>query len=159
VNLDGALFLRYEGAGGSTPGYSLLFRTGFFEATQVYNNEHSADSGRINLPCRAYEDSCIQLVDGFRGELRAMGVSAEMTAMLTLLHADRVRVGLPSMDYSQTGADGLFDRQHVVLPDVQLLADMATDLALKPVFDLMGQACGLAGSPYYDAVGQRIAGR
>ena len=79
--------------------------------------------------------------------------------MLTLLHANRVRFAIPANDFGQSGPDGLFDRQHVVLPDVQLQADVATDLALKPVFDLLGQACGLAGSPFYDANGKRTAGR
>jgi len=101
----------------------------------------------------------MRLVDGFRTELLHLGVSAEMTAMLTLLHANRVRVGLASTHLGQNGPDGLFDRQHVVLPDVQLQADVATGQALKPVFDLMGQACGLAGSPNYDAQGVRIPGR
>jgi hypothetical protein len=142
------------------PGYSLFFRNGFFEATQVIDSVHRHDdAGRFNLPGRAYEDVCIKLVDGFRAELKHLGVSAEMTAMLTLLHANRVRIGLAATDYGQSGSDGVFDRQNVVLPDVQLQADVATAQALKPVFDLMGQACGLAGSPYYDEKGQRTAGR
>lgn len=160
INLDGALLVRHGTTAAVLPGYSLFFRNGFFEATQVIDSVHRHDdAGRFNLPGRAYEDICIKLVDGFRAELTYLGVSTEMTAMLTLLHADRVRVGLPAMDYGHSGSDGLFDRQHVVLPDVQLQADVATDLALKPVFDLMGQACGLAGSPYYDEKGQRTPGR
>ncbi len=160
INLDGALFLRHGVTAAVVTGYSLLFRNGFFEATQVIDSVHRHDdAGRFKLPGRAYEDNCIKLVDGFRAELKHLGVSTEMTAMLTLLHADRVRVGLPPMDYSQTGSDGLFDRKHVVLPDVQLQADVASDLTLKPVFDLIGQACGLAGSPYYDETGQRTAAR
>ena len=159
INLDGALFLRHSGTAGTLPGYSLLFRNGFFEATQVYDSKHSHDPKLFNLPGRAYEDICIKLVEGFRAELNLLGVSAEMTAMLTLLHANRVRFAIPANDFGQSGPDGLFDRQHVVLPDVQLQADVATDLALKPVFDLLGQACGLAGSPFYDGNGKRTAGR
>jgi hypothetical protein len=157
INLDGALFLRHSGTPGVLPGYAVFFRNGFFEATLVYDSPHKRDSERLNLPSRAYEDACINLVDGFRAELRHLGISTEMTGMLTLLHANRVRLGLPEMDFGWTGQDGLFDRPHVVLPDVQLQADVASDLALKPVFDLLGQACGLAGSPYYDANGKRTA--
>jgi hypothetical protein len=160
INLDGAVFVRHSGIVGVLPGYSLFFRNGFFEATQVIDSVHQHDgAGRFNLPGRAYEDVCIKLVDGFRAELKHLGVSPEMTAMLTLLHANRVRVGLPAINYGQDGPTGLFDRQHVVLPDVQLLADVPTERALKPMFDLMGQACGLAGSPYYDEKGQRTASR
>ena len=160
INLDGALFLRHGATAAVLPGYSLFFRNGFFEATQVIDSVHRHDdAGRFNLPGRGYEDVCIKLIDGFRTELKHLGVSTEMTVMLTLLHANRVRVGLPASDYGQSGPDGLFDRQHVVLTDVQLQVDVPTELALKPVFDLMGQACGLAGSPYYDEKGQRIAGR
>jgi len=160
INLDGALFLRHSGVTGVLPGYSLFFRNGFFEATQVIDSVHRHDdAGRFNLPGRAYEDICIQLVDRFRAELLHLAVSTEMTAMLTLLHANRVRVGLPVTDYGQSGSDGLFDRQHLVLSDVQLQAGVPTDMALKPVFDLLGQACGLAGSPYYDSNGARTPSR
>jgi len=160
TNLDGAIFMQHSGPSGALPGYSLFFRNGFFEATQVIDTAHPHDeSGRFNLAGIAYEQSCMRLVDGFRTELLHLGVSAEMTAMLTLLHANRVRFGLASTYCGQNGPDGLFDRQHVVLPDVQLQADVATGPALEPVFDLMGQACGLAGSPNYDEQGQRIPGR
>jgi hypothetical protein len=159
INLDGALFLRHSGTAGVLPGYSLFFRNGFFEATQVYDSKHRHDPERFKLHGRAYEDICIKLVEGFRAELKLLGVSTEMTAMLALLHANHVRVALPTTDYGQSGPDGLFDRQHVVLPDVQLQADVATDISLKPVFDLMGQACGLAGSPYYDTNGKRTPPR
>jgi len=160
INLDGALFVSHANQGGKVDDYALFFRNGFFEVTHVITTPHQTDTaGRLGLPSRAYEDICIQLVERFRAELRHLGASTEMTAMLTLMHADRVRLGLPAMDFSQSGKDGLFDRQHVVLPDVQLQADVETALALKPVFDLMGQACGLAGSPYYETDGTRSAAR
>lgn len=100
----------------------------------------------------------MNLVEAFRVELRALGVNTELTAMLSLLNANRLRAAYSSNQFGG-GSDGLFDRQHVLLPDVQLLADKATPEALKPVFDLMAQACGLAGSPNYDKDGMRIVGR
>ncbi len=78
--------------------------------------------------------------------------------MLTLLLADRVRVGLSQM-YFDIGSNGLFDRQYVVLPDVQLPTDVAAEVALKPVFDLMAHSCGLRGSLNYDEQGNRAPAR
>jgi hypothetical protein len=159
VNLDGALFLRHSSNEAGVPGYALLFRNGFFETTQVFDSPHrDYEDGRFNLPSRGYEDACIRLVDRVRAELQHLEVSTEMTVMLTLLHANRVRVGLPAMHFGAHD-DGLFDRQHVVLPDVLLSADVASELALKPVFDLMMQACGLPGSVNYDEQGRRVPPR
>lgn len=160
INLDGALFTRHGATAATVPGYSLLLRSGFFEATQVLDHVHRHDeNARFSLPSRAYEDVCIQLVERFRSELTHLEVETETTAMLSLLHANRVRVGLPETDYGRSGPEGLFDRQHVVLPDVLLPADISVSVALKPLFDLLGQACGLAGSLYYDANGLRTQAR
>jgi hypothetical protein len=157
VNLDGALFLRHSSNPAGVPGYSLLFRNGFFETTQIFDAPNrDYEDGRINLPSRAYEEACIRLVDRVRAELRHLGVGTEMTVMLTLLHANRLRVGLPPMHFGAQD-DGLFDRQHVLLPDVLLSSDVASELALKPVFDLMMQACGLPGSLNYDEQGRLSA--
>jgi hypothetical protein len=156
VNLDGAVFMRHSSNPAGVPGYSLLFRNGFFETTQIFDvPNRDYEDGRFNLPSRGYEDACIRLVNRVREELRHLGVGTEMTAMLTLLHAHRVRVGLPAMHFAGR-EDGLFDRQHVLLPDVLLKGDVESELALKPVFDLMMQACGLPGSLNYDEDGRRI---
>lgn len=158
INLDGALFLRHSSDDAGAPGYSLLFRNGFFEATQVLDSPNRADDhGRFNLPSRAYEDVCIRLVEAFRAELAHLNAGAEMAALVSLLHANRVRVGLPAEHFGVR--DGLFDRQHVVLPDVLLQADVSPEQALKPVFDLMMQACGLPRSLYYREDGTRISTR
>ena len=152
LNVDGALVVRNVNDQGLTHGYAQLFRDGFFES--VYVITHSAQNGRVNLPSRSYEEHLISLLRAFRVELQHLGVNTECAVMLSLLQADRVKLGVSDrfafLDDHQT----LFDRKVLVLPDVLASADLAPELALKPAFDLMWQAAGFDGSGNYNAAGQ-----
>lgn len=155
LNLDGMMYLRNPTAEG-THGYSLLFRNGFLEATNVQSYPYDGQAGQFALMSYHYERDCMHLVDGFRTELRALGVDAEMTAMLSLLHADTAMLAFNRADFGLTGEEGRFDRKHLILPDVRLPPDEPAHQALRPVFDLIWQAAGLAGSINYDARGNYV---
>jgi hypothetical protein len=151
LNIDGALCVRNPTPEG-THGYSQLFRNGFFEATYVLIRRNNA--GKAHLPSTAYEEHLIALLKAFRGELVHLGIEPEMTVMMSILGADDVQLGVATnhdfLDEHQT----LFDRRTVVLPDVLAPGDVAPDLALKPVFDLVWQGAGFPGSRNYNAAGE-----
>lgn len=151
INLDGALGLRPEN-GGATHGYSLLFRNGFFESTRVLTGR--TERGNFNLPSLAYEQEAIRLIDGFRQELRHLGVGEEMTAMWSLTRANEVELGMDAQQRFFLDIDlTAFDRSALVLPDVLLPAEQTSAAALRPLFDLVWQSAGLAASTNYDAAG------
>lgn len=152
INIDGALGARPENENGSH-GYSLLFRNGFFETVKVLTGR-TERRGLVNLPSLAYEREIIALVDQFRAELRHLGVGEEVTAMLTLVRAGDMELGLDPRRFDFLGNGGRFDRDVLAIPDVLLPADQPAVTVLRPLFDLVWQAAGLERSFNYNAAGE-----
>ena len=152
LNLDGALVVRNETQQGETHGYSQFFRNGFFESALVLSRR--AEDGRIVLPSRSYEEHLIALLGNFRGELDRLGINYECAVMLSLLRADEVRLGVRSDWGFDDPHQTLFDRNTLVLPDIVARSDATPEKALKPVFDLMWQAAGFAGSRNFNDAGE-----
>ena len=150
VNVDGALVIRNPGAAG-TYGYSQLFRNGFFETVQVF--EH-AEGARAGLGSVIYEQSLIALLDLLRAEYTHLGIGTELTCMLSILGANNVEMGFERWRYAVQDHQGYFDRRTLVLPDVLLLAELTSEQALRPVFDLVWQSAGMDGSANYNAAGE-----
>jgi hypothetical protein len=150
LNLDGALAVRNETPNGETHGYSQLFRNGFFESTYVLTR--TQDVARAILPSLKYERDLIHLLDHFRGELDHMGLNRECAVMLSLLHANQVKLGVNPGAFDEPH-QRLFDRNTLVLPDVVAQSDTPPEQALKPAFDLIWQAAGFIGSRNYNRAG------
>lgn len=149
LNIDGALAVRTSNEGGAH-GYSQLFRNGFLEATKVYSRR--SENQRANLPSRQYEEHLIALLREFRIELKHQNVEPSCSVMLSLLRADEMKLGVRADDFMDDHQT-LFDRRTLVIPDVLAPGDVAPELALKPVFDMVWQAAGLEGSDNYNAAG------
>lgn len=152
VNLDGALGVRNQDDTGATHGYTQLFRNGFIEAVQVVTSRTAADPWRI-LHGATYEDNAAQFLTRIRVELEHSGLNSELTAMMSLLGADRVQMGFDRFAWNVNNTQGVFDRKSVVLPDVFVSAEADPHVGLKPMFDLVWQAAGMHGSINFDGNG------
>lgn len=150
INVDGALAVRNVNEQG-THGYSQFFRNGYFETVKIetwVGAEQQATLGSI-----VYEQQIIQLVIAFRNELLALGYSTEMTAMWSLLRADRTELGMNRARFGLEPHMGRFDRQNLLIPDVLLRSDQPVEQALRPLFDHVWQSAGFARSFNYDGNG------
>ncbi|CAN0438508.1 unnamed protein product, partial [Phaeothamnion confervicola] len=94
-----------------------------------------------------------KLLKDFRGHLRNLAVEPEVSVMLSLLSADDVQLGVEDRFGFSDPHQSLFDRRSVLIPDVLAAADVKEEVALKPVFDLVWQSAGYAGSANYDESG------
>lgn len=151
LNIDGALSVRNVGEHGSH-GYSQFYRNGFFESVKV--ETWAGDPPRTALGSRHYEQNIIQLVERFRDELHRLGFLTELTAMFSVLGADRTDLGLDRSSFMRDGENmGRFDRPTLIVPDVLLPSDLTAEAALRPMFDQVWQAAGLLRSFNYDAQG------
>lgn len=150
VNLDGALGLRPEN-NGFVHGYTQLFRNGFVESVYVLTDN---DVRPRVLPGTTYEDQAARFLQQIREELTHAGFHPEVTAMMSLLQADRVVLGFDRFRVDVDGDQGRFDRNAVVLPDVLVPADVNAHQGLKPMFDLVWQAAGMRGSINFDEEGR-----
>jgi hypothetical protein len=151
LNLDGALAVRHVDAHGRSHGYTQLFRSGFFETVKALSMMGQAWLGAV-----AYERDLIRLLQEFRRELALLGIGTEMTCMLSVLQARDVIMGLDQFRFDLEEHQGRFDRDMLVLPDVLLPADTQPEVALRPVFDLVWQAAGMARSFNYNEAGEWI---
>jgi len=150
LNIDGALAVRNPTAEG-THGYSQFFRNGFLESAMVLsasqNQQHSV------LPSTAYEKQLVEFLQKVRTELAHLGISTELSFMLSILRANEVKLGV-SRDFGFEDPEGFFDRKTLVLPDVLTESGTPAELALKPVFDLVWQSAGFPCSRNYSAEGR-----
>jgi hypothetical protein len=152
LNIDGALVVRNVNPHGATHGYSQLFRNGFFEAT--FSLSHRTDQGLALLPSTSYEVDVVRLLGSFRGELTRLGINCECSVMLSLLHANQVKLGVSNTYDFFDGHQTLFDRPTIVLPDVLAPSEIAPEQALRPAFDLLWQAAGFGQSRNYNSAGE-----
>lgn len=150
LNIDGALSVRNYTAEG-TNGYGQFFRNGFFETVQV--EAWGGQEQRASLGCVYYEQNVIKVVEAFRRELDRLGYSPELTAMLSILGAERTDLGIDRFRFNVDGHAGRFDRPSILVPDVLLPAELAAPMALRPVFDQVWQAAGLLRSYNYSDQG------
>lgn len=154
INIDGVLR--------STPGtegahdYSLLFRSGFLEAAEIYNEKTSPSDTSIWFPSGYFERSCITLVERFRSELEYLAANTTLIAMLSLLRASELVFGSDARPWAILGSAGNFDRPTILLPDIVLSSDATAPKALRPMIDLVWQAAGFDRSPNFDSEGEWI---
>ncbi|MCK4130204.1 ATP-binding protein [Ralstonia pseudosolanacearum] len=151
VNLDGAAGARNVVENG-TNGYTLLFRNGFIESTWVLRSGDPAY--QAVLPGGAYEDYVAQFVTAARQELTHWGLAGQAVVMLSILNAKAVTLGIQRpYAYPETGN---FDRDVLAIPDVELPDESDVRVELRPLFDLVWQSAGFAGSPHYDGDGNWV---
>jgi hypothetical protein len=153
LNVDGALVIRNPTPQGETYGYSQLFRNGFFESTYVLSGRH--ERGLAVLPSKGIEQNLIDHLSKFRQELTFLNAGGDCIAMLSLLRANEVKLGVRDQWHLEDHQT-FFDRKTIVLPDIVARDGLASELALKPLFDLLWQAAGFTSSQNYDSAGQRL---
>ena len=135
-----------------THGYTQLFRSGFLESTYVLG--YPNDTGFASLGYVTYEQDLVSLLRTFRAELEYHQIDQEVAVMVSLLRADRVELGFEMWRFNLDDHQGRFDRKDVLIPDILAPRDMAPELAMKPVFDLVWQAAGMERSFNYNPDGQ-----
>ncbi|WP_072633180.1 AlbA family DNA-binding domain-containing protein [Pandoraea sputorum] len=153
INLDGALGFRNLNEEGATHGYTQLFRDGIVEAVFVVTPREGAGNRRI-LHGAGFEQHAAEFLRQIRPELEYAGFHPECSVMMSLLEADQVELGFNRFNFSVDATQGYFDRATVVLPDVLVLAEVDPFIGLRPMFDLVWQAAGMAGSVNFNAEGQ-----
>ncbi|ANB73662.1 hypothetical protein AYM40_15825 [Paraburkholderia phytofirmans OLGA172] len=152
INLDGALGPRHQTPDGATHGYTQLFRNGFIEAVYVVTQQ--GRNGALQLHGATYENHAAELLTRIREELQHAGFHPEVTVMMSLLSADRIELAFDRVNWNVDAAQGRFDRNTVVLPDVLVPAEETPHKGLKPMFDLVWQAAGMHGSINFDEAGE-----
>lgn len=147
LNFDGA-FAAISYQNEKPVKYTQLFRQGFFESVWVLEPFGSVDEPL--LPSMAYERYINQFLVQVRAELDRHGLQKDIAVFLSLLSADNVVFAVRS-DFGS--GHHRFDRNSLLFPDVLIPAEVTPGAGMRPIYDLVCQSAGLAGSANYGADG------
>jgi hypothetical protein len=151
-NLDGFLTYSQYRLDQPADSYVQVFRSGIFEA--VATGLMIQREGNLLIPAPALEGKLLESLRKYLAVAKALGVSTPLVIMLSFHGVRGYRIWFHShwYDYGQMHA---IDRDTLLLPDV-LLENFSTsaDVALKPIFDALWQAGGMAGCQHYNEKGR-----
>ena len=151
LNLDGVLAF---GTQQPCPSYTQLYRNGTLEVVQGRILAQQYEE-RMVIPSVSYEryildylPRCFRLLDG-------IGANVPIVVALTLLKTAGLYMGVNNL-WGQPGYP--IDSDSLVLPEV-IVESLTTPAGqiLKPLFDLIWNACGLPSSSNFDANGNWVA--
>lgn len=149
-NLDG--FVNYSDYRFA---YTLLFRNGTIEAVNMdlVSPEYAPSGGKhLVLHPRKVEDELIESIQGYLEYQETIGVNTPLVIMLAFSGVKEYRF---TSRYSSTFGHPI-DRDILILPEVVIENFKGEiDTIMKPIFDAMWNAAGIAKSTSYDEAGKR----
>jgi hypothetical protein len=147
LNLDGVLIFSTHQPCHS---YTQLYRNGIIEVVQGRILAHEYER-RLVIPSIAYERDILTYLPRCLGVLQEIGSEGPVVLALTLTKTRGLTMGVDSF-YYETGYP--IDSDNIILPET-VVEDLSTpaNRILKPMFDLIWNACGFVGSSNFDADG------
>ena len=136
--------------------YTQLYRNGTLEAVQGRILAHEYEN-RMVIPSVAYEQYILQYLPRCFRLLEGIGATAPVVVALTLLKTTGLYMGVNNL----WGDNGYpIDSDSLILPEVVVESlTMPANQILKPLFDLVWNACGFPSSSNFDADGNWVARR
>lgn len=153
LGLDGITVYEVSGSGELSGSYSLFFREGRAEFVRTF--ERRNENGNHFLPSTYYEDLCIKSVRAAVQRLNEFDIGAPFYVGFSLINAKGYRLGVSQMVAFMNDRElRPFDHHHMLFPMIEV-QDAATDPSrfLRPAFDLVWNAGGMAESLNYDSEG------
>jgi hypothetical protein len=150
LNLEGLIVF-----GLSTPcfSYTQLYRNGIVEVVNgtILATEYK---GQLLIPSIAYEQDLLNYLPHCFRVLQEIGANAPVVVALTLLKTRGLGMGIDSFGFERGYP---IDRDTIVLPET-IVGNLSTppEQILKPLFDLIWNACGYPGSKNFDSEGKWI---
>jgi hypothetical protein len=151
LNLNGVLIF---GSQQPCPSYTQVYRNGALEVVQgrILAREYE---GRMVIPSVAYEQYVLRYLPQCVRLLQEIGANAPVVVALTLLTTRGLYMGINNFWGDQPGFP--IDSDSLILPEV-VVEDLTTpaNRILRPLFDLIWNACGLPRSANFDENGNWI---
>jgi hypothetical protein len=152
-NFDGIVTYSYIDERIPPPSYLQLFRSGIIES--VDTRRVSPHGGKqLWIPGQSWEEELLGAMRKYMEIQTNIGVTSPIVIMLSLLNVKGARMfGAPAAINQD---ELMVDRDHLIAPEV-MVENSSVDLEqlLKPVFDVIWNACGHPGSISYGNDGKR----
>ncbi|TKJ34652.1 MAG: hypothetical protein CEE38_17430 [Planctomycetes bacterium B3_Pla] len=156
-NLDGFLTYLADRNTGMCDSYCQTFFDGTIEAVyakilSTKRGETPQKGGTAFIASKAYEASVVSAVKSYFNGYKTLGIEAPIVISMTLLGCKGAYMWT---DFFSSDSHPI-DRDVVLLPEVTADSlDKEVPTVMKPIFDAVGNACGLPGSPNYTKNGIR----
>lgn len=153
INLDGRLTYRNV-SDGKSYGYAQLFRNGIIEATSV----EEPWNGQKIIASEAYEQYILEALNSYFPALSSLGISAPAFVFLSLLNVKDYTFAVnPRRSFRESHCA---ERDNILLPEITIEQwSDAPEQVMRPVFDMVWNAFGLAGSLNYNEAGKWVGQR
>lgn len=152
LNLDGVLAY---GTGKPSTSYVQLYRSGVIEAVEgrILSHEYQ---GKPTIPSVAYEEYILQYLPRCFQLQREIGASTPIVVAMTLTNVRGLVMGVDSWPFGDNAGNPI-DTNTIILPET-VVQEFSTPIIaiLKPMFDLVWNACGYRASKNFDANGNWI---
>jgi len=149
INIEGKIFASVDEPSSA---YTQIYRSGAIEAVRanLLRSFYPANPDPDAIPSLLFEESVVQYVLHCFQLMRQLGCSAPVLIGISL-------IGVKGMTMAGSDRGGKIDRDVLVLPEV-MVEDLSTRPSplLKKALDWVWNACGSAGSPYFDASGNWV---
>lgn len=156
INLEGNL--SYSGGrNNKSHSYVQLYRNWIIEAVEggMLRADKEPEEARKTIPSVAYERELLESVKGYLNVLKELGVNMPIVVFLTLIGVKDYKMGLDTMRFDDSYR---IDRDILQLPETIIESyDTRPEDILRPMFNLVWNACGLKESLNFDKAGNWAA--
>lgn len=148
INLDGVV--TYSSSNNGCLSYTQLFRNGIVEALESYWNAQEYQGKRV-IPYAAFEQDLLNYLKTIFDIQKELGVSSPISVALTLTYTKGLEMAREVFSLEHGYA---IKEEHLILPET-VVEDFETPptQVLKPIFDLIWNACGYPSSKNFDRDG------
>ena len=156
--------LTYSSAGGGqydeykerkAYSYVHIYRSGVIEFVEMDMLRWREKFG-LKIPSLLFEEEIIEAVRASGATLKSMEIPTPVFVFLTLIKVKGYSMGVRREIWNFDSGHPI-DREVLTLPELVIENyDEDTGKVLKPVFDSLWNACGYAGSKYYNSQGEWV---
>ncbi len=153
INLDGAV--THSGGPSSSMSYTQLFRNGAIEAVEAYWLNVSRSGGTRTIQSSAMEWGILEHFTVLLEIQKELGVNTPIAVALTLTETRGLAIALDMIDPFERVMQ--ITEENLFLPETVVESfDESPAKILKPLFDLIWNACGYAKSKNFDDRGNWV---
>lgn len=154
INFEGKAWIGGE----PTSAYMQIYRSGVIEAVCMGVLGSAQNPGII--PSLFYEETIVSYLPHCFEIMKKLGCSPPVLVGISLVGVKGSRLSVDKLTEIYTGGTRAIDRDVLMLPEI-IVEDLSASVAplLKPVLDLVWNACGFRSSPYFDSSGNWIGRR
>jgi hypothetical protein len=152
INFDGRLFYSKDSSNNAYT-YTQVYRNGVIEAVDAGMLANDDEESENRIASIAYEKTLIESVNRYIKFYNDQGFNAPIALSLCLLNVKGYKMSTSGFSYRTK----LIDRDMLFLPNVLVEAlDTPAEKILKPLFDLIWNACGYPKSENFDSNGNWV---